>query len=678
MGMVNGLWGATISEFGGTYLHSRGRINIKEGYNFGSTYESVDLGEYGINEFSNLGYQNERISLQLSHINVRQQRHNNLPPERLISHSSYWTTFSYKNEFENQWNIVQPSAGITHSITGASVFLSGSITAYLNAGGAAGLVAQLNEPSDIDNFHLYSRIKTSDGDNVNLNLLFNIQDIDQSNKNYYLFSIFGATATLFAYVNNGLTRLSARAMPWSIQDDMWYEWRITKYMSHISLAGSTDWINYHAILNMNDNLYYGGNVGFAATCGVSGQSLSLDLFNLEEIGTKYLSQDVLSQSIKRSGIDSVSFEYTDLINTNIYKNKTTSGSSFVQQNNEIYLINTAGGSEWSGYAVGLSGSDSTEFIPSNGSIEVDIKGISGNWAGIGQGSYSWLGNLTIPSRVLWAMKFGAGASDIYGVTNNNLGPYFVAKPDTWYRVRMNVYSTDNVIRWYVNDQLVGTKFSTGNLNSPALVGSRNGIAGSTTVFRNWRVLEFDTEIDSVELDSSTAIGEVTSRFMRNSDIMINSGDDTELFSFGASRGGIGITTEFNIENIAHNINNDQIDAVIVNNERIQTSSFSGNTRIARQVSESNIIYLTDDNLQNTLIANKATNRSLQINNSFEKVELNIAPHVTLQNGDYIHLNNNGMGIGSTYIIISNNKDYSASSGGFRQSLLLSKLVRVIS
>lgn len=672
-------YGNTQTVSGATALDSRAILNIKEGYRFGGTIEYIDKGNYEIEQIEKVGAFDQKLKIEATAPIFRLSANNNLIPRVFRSKRDVISRLADNVEFNALFTPFSGAWGNTNSLIRLANPPERSI-------------AYLNDLIDVEDFRIVTKLKSSLAASQSLMCIRSRFNVD-NNTGYILNHIGGENKFRLTRYDGTTGSTHLQSIGLTLANNTNYYFMFVANQGNLRGYWGTAPSGLTLGISISDYSYSRGSIGL----DMRGVSSVIDIsdFEFTELGDIYTSEDILKHIAGMGDVWNLKTQ-NNSDNFSITGN-STAGSSWVSgiSNGEaiINLYNTTAGQSWHSFSLG-------DATPSGTILEVvaniQVNGTSGNIAGIGMGNYAQ--NQISFAQVFkfagsslnnWLEEIGATPIQRYP----NRSQYVTLQPDKWYSLKMQSKKIGLSLRsWYTSffleNKLLGSLVVPANalFDSQArfkIYGFREGVSGTVTSFKNYRVSELQNVVDHAQVESSQALDSAFSRFIPEGYEFITGGSFTEIIRKGSSRGSFGMT------NIAKNqiINNTESisnlrgakHTIGFSDDNVDISYQDGyNKRVAYSADSARYTFITDQNVKSSTSLEVITyNQMLNDNRDIERLSLTTVPRVHIQTNDYIGTVGDtylGLSRGRAYMVESFTTEFSPASGTWRQSLIITDQV----
>lgn len=651
--MINNLYfGATRYVTGSSIFDLKPSLTIEEGYNYGASNEYIKLGDYLLEEVSQIGANRSQLQIKASSPMYQQKNVTNILSKTIKSPYYFYDPFDDINLFQNKYYI--SSSGMT--------FRNGYVRSIHPANQKAEYII-LTDKSDFTNLTFSTTILRSSTTSSGRAFL---QLFRYTNPDNTLRISYDGGRVDLDIVTGGTVINVASKIGVSVSANQDYYLRTSVYDSRVIHSGSTDGINFTTHID-SDNVYDSisfdssglgvvpisitkGGVGLQLV-GSSGGYFDVKEFTVSEIEDLKTFKDIQKELYAGLNIFDVTSS-SELSDFSSFIND--SGSSWVLgSSNNVTIVSSLSGSSWSTFMT--TGSTFEDFV-----FECQMIGVSGVQPGILVGStsnfYIYSQNLGVTSQNNTEHYFNGR------LARQGWGSYINSVSNNEYNLKL--VKSDLDLFWFINGCQV-TSIRGSSLIPVSGKGVRIGFGvlknGISVTFYNPQVSYLDNLSETVRVESGDNIPSLLGRFVTSSTEPIYSNNSIELVEVGASRGVINIGNKFKNISILDPFST-VTDFVNINGEKDSIYLGSSLYKSRKSLSLTGVDYLQDSNIRSSYSARKVASKFIkQLDRKSQSISFDLDGGIVIQNGDFVSVSDPISGISGLYIVRQVSKNFFADN-----------------
>jgi len=672
-------WGATQSLAGATFLNTKAIVNVKEGYQIGSSNEYVEIGDFEVDNFE-IGSIRQTLALTLSSPLRRLNQNVSVMGRNYRGTDVFIDRFDDPGDTLRQNYSAQYKGGSFLELNAMNIWGVSANALRCNDPETAGRGSLLyNKSKDMKDVSVQAKFLTSNGTKYNdWGLAVRWDQKEQGDYGLVFAWTFPSNGQLILtnVTGGSIDDLAGSATGISLLDNTPYWFRLRVKDNKAIGSYSTDGRNFTTAIDYtipaSEYIYTTGKVGIRVGNANNPYEMTIDDFEFCEFGIEDKTYEDITKRTLALGSVFGSTVQSELHDVSQMEAKT--GSSWVSGvTNGVVQVdhyNTTG-------ADGLFDTFTTIGATYNDFVfDCEMK-ITGNsaLAGIVVGS----------SDAFYQSTYGLVAS-------NTIGPVFsgstylnyggkgwnwtLKHAEQWYKLRL--IKQDTLIRFYLNGTLANYIYGASwkHLNGASVtVGlgvDRRTITGQQVSYRGMRISALDNLAKDADVDPNAPIDSVFRRYIPDGYATNWHKDQVDIFQVGASRGVQGISARIidSTESL-DNVVGDKY--AMIRSDSFEAKTYNTNSRVTDQLDSMRARFVNDQNATAESGMKKLTNQAIVSGNRNIQpvnVDINVLPH--LEKYDRIDLVDSILGVSLNMLLMNNTKSYDANNGSFRQTLLLQK------
>lgn len=678
--------GASPMATGASYFDSRAVLRVQEGYANGATTEYVDVGLFEVTDFTDSAPFKRDVQLSAERQDLRLSDMGSIPSR--VFKTAYTLNETFKTFNDNYslgtgtWDIAEPN------VIGVTAIPGGSVT-YLflsSAGDKTFEGIDVLSPGEFRDVRVTTRMAASDmspSEPATFSLtLYRIKSIPEIGFRgervvYETQYIFDTGATNLAQIVRrdylGATVIASGGFA-GLSDNIFYYFRSEVVDNTIRMYLSSDNNTYTNIITkaLPMNVYPGSgnlqtgygrvNMEFYTITGVTYQIDKLEVVELDKIYTR---EDLLKSLYAMGGVVGVTVQPSLAHFTPNFQ--ASSGSSWVLDNTNLYLVGSASGNSYHYYM--SSGNSYTNFM-----AEVEVKGASGMRVGLMTGATDvWYSSNT-------ALKTSSDTIEERfirsRITRTPVAEWLITKPDTWYKLRL--IKRNKELFWLIEDKLFDYTIGNSFLNSAAVnIGVHSlrssGVAGATLHFRNFKISSLGDIVDTVRISPNTKISSLVDRYLPEDFAISPLGNGYEIYKFGTSRGQHDVSLS-SILDFSQSRDDVSTPVVIAAEGESGLANYrkTGNLRKAKQADIADTTLLEDLSLKTVDDLKRITDsESLSTGRRLASFKVTVPLIPMLDTFDTVGISSLEANLAGNFHVQSMRKTYTPADGSFIHDLVLS-------
>lgn len=652
----NLLYGISALSSGSSYLDSRARIHVEEGYN--NTF--VSQGYYELESFSKGDRLDSTITAQFVSEHLRGV--NMKPPftHRIRSYEQYYDAFTpLSNTLEKNWSTI--GLGTSYGITLTGISAYGELGMFQSDITSTPFQPSINLTAlgDVADGRAYFIVQTGvyqGTDKNSWSFFFRWNDNDG-----YELEFYRDGSVTQDYIRLHRVQARKRTQLVSVRDDTLDQYdniainvvfnksKIKVYRSKNNRIAQILQPNLQLLFDVNDSAFQTGTMAFGSLVGSDGMKSYVRAFQAEKLYSYSTTETLLKRihGLANSNIPNVQTKRLELSDFTHTGSSWTFGESIMTCNTESTGTSVA--------QYFTTGNTYNDFV-----LDYDF------WAGLdttqvgalvgnsGSFYYATMSGGATPAGVAYfagaTTLLRSGSAVIQEVTN-----------DTWHKAKL--VKRGKMMSWFVDNTLYDTQYGFSLIGvTQCQIGFAVKAGASTAVyFKNVRLELFDSDTGEVQYDAGEPLENIRTRYLEEGQYAIHAGITTNYTAIGYEDGKLDLDTN-DVLNI-----NDTKDAVTGKDYvMIRSSKATGigrtkSNRVIRQLDSINAEFIDDGSVLTrevaTMIANRAVNSSDQATNSLE-LEIPVRPFLTVN--DRLNLTDT-TGISGVYRVIDHTKNYTIGS-----------------